>query len=297
MTDKSRMRQIFDGIVRSETADDAANALYKLFVVAGVAIAIVFVANVVGWFFTDKLGQWGDFFGGTLNPILTSLTFMGLIITIVLQQRELAQSREELARSATALENQIKSIDRQNFEATFFQMLALHNSIVGSMDLQFQSRTIAQGRDCFKRFFDDLAKNYSKQKVNLSVDQATKEAWDEIWTARQQDLGHYFRYLYNIIRFVDESASEENNTASSVLESRGGDARNSISHLAAQRYMKLLRAILSNYELLILFYNSRTERGAKFAKYADKYFLFDNIPVNMLLDKTHKDWIRVQEMN
>jgi hypothetical protein len=35
------------------------------------------------------MGEWGDFFGGVLNPLLTFLTFMGLLITIILQQQEL----------------------------------------------------------------------------------------------------------------------------------------------------------------------------------------------------------------
>ncbi len=44
-------------------------------------------------------GQFGDFVGGTINPILTFLTFLALVFTVVLQTRQLEHSREELLRS------------------------------------------------------------------------------------------------------------------------------------------------------------------------------------------------------
>ena len=59
----------------------------------------------------SERGQWGDFFGGTLNPTLTFLTVVGLIYTIILQKnelglsrRELELTREEVAKSAIALD-------------------------------------------------------------------------------------------------------------------------------------------------------------------------------------------------
>ena len=48
----------------------------------------------------ESLGQMGDFFGGTLNPILAFLSFCLLLITIKLQSKELKNSTEELAKSS-----------------------------------------------------------------------------------------------------------------------------------------------------------------------------------------------------
>ena len=50
----------------------------------------------------NHIGALGDFFGGTLNPILTFLTFVGLLITIVLQQAELSEARKEFKKSANS---------------------------------------------------------------------------------------------------------------------------------------------------------------------------------------------------
>ncbi|GEP10257.1 hypothetical protein MGN01_21020 [Methylobacterium gnaphalii] len=44
-----------------------------------------------------RLGQVGDFFGGVLNPLLTFLTFIGVLATIFLQREELKETREEVS--------------------------------------------------------------------------------------------------------------------------------------------------------------------------------------------------------
>lgn len=60
-----------------------------------------------------NFGTFGDFFGGMLNPILTFLTFMGLLITIVLQQKELRLTRKELKESSLALTEQSLTLAEQ----------------------------------------------------------------------------------------------------------------------------------------------------------------------------------------
>ncbi len=72
-------------------------------------------------------GQFGDFIGGTTNPILAFLTFIGLLLTIILQGKQLENSnrqialstneleltRKELARAAQAQERAEKELGRQ----------------------------------------------------------------------------------------------------------------------------------------------------------------------------------------
>lgn len=135
--------------------------LYKVFVGAFFVIASIFMIEIlsiiIGNFIEIEknekvttmgiddvvgiLGPIGDFFGGMLNPILSFCTFMALLMTIVLQQKELSLTRKELSEtqkatrdSARALEEQSKSIKLQNFENTFFKMLDLHNKIVDKFD-------------------------------------------------------------------------------------------------------------------------------------------------------------------
>lgn len=69
--------------------------------VALVAYVVLLLGYRWGWPPTDVeaaaiWGQWGDFVGGILNPLLGVLTFSGLLMTIVLQREELEISRNEL---------------------------------------------------------------------------------------------------------------------------------------------------------------------------------------------------------
>ncbi|MEW8071926.1 MAG: hypothetical protein AB2725_03710 [Candidatus Thiodiazotropha endolucinida] len=47
-------------------------------------------------------GVFGDFIGGLLNPVFSFLALVALLLTIVLQSKELEQSRKELKRTAEA---------------------------------------------------------------------------------------------------------------------------------------------------------------------------------------------------
>jgi len=103
---------IFIDII-GDNDDKTSNNLFRLFKLAIYITIIVFFINI---FFNDfnKMGEWGDFFGGVLNPLLTFLTFMGLLITIILQQKELQQSRKEF-------KGQKESLENQEFDNKFFQ--------------------------------------------------------------------------------------------------------------------------------------------------------------------------------
>jgi len=49
------------------------------------------------------LGQLGDYFGGTLNPILSFSGFLVLLVTVVLQRRQLEEGSRQLAQSTRAI--------------------------------------------------------------------------------------------------------------------------------------------------------------------------------------------------
>jgi len=266
--DKTIYRQFLNII--GGTSDITTKGLYGLFKIALLAIIFVFIVNLfsIG---TSSFGEWGDFFGGVLNPVLTFLTFMGLLITIVIQQTELKEARKEFKRSADALQDQNKNMKKQNFENTFFQMLSLHNDIVNSIDLiKKEDNTLTTGRDCIKVFYTRLAREYrsTKKKGNgkYSETEIVDLSYKLFWKDHQTELGHYFRYLFNIIRFIEESDYSDG------------------------LYIKLIRAQLSDQELLLLFYNALTEQGKSFKPYVYDFSIFDNLPKIKLLDKSHESW-------
>ena len=117
--------------------------LIVIFVAAITTIIIVFVFYFDNFGLTlstnskTDWGVFGDFVGGTLNPLLSFLGLIALLFTIALQSKELALSkeelkltREELARSASAQEEINKTQARQQFENTFFALLDQHNKLL-----------------------------------------------------------------------------------------------------------------------------------------------------------------------
>lgn len=94
--------------------DKTSRRMFRLFQAAIYAASIILVFNISSIFSKgSSYGTFGDFFGGMLNPILTFLTFMGLLMTIILQQKELRLTRSELKESSLALADQAKSLKHQ----------------------------------------------------------------------------------------------------------------------------------------------------------------------------------------
>ena len=77
--------------------------------------------------------NFGDFMGGTLNPILAALSLFGLLFTIYYQNKELEETRKELKKSVQAQQEQSESLKLQNeatklqmFENTFFNLIDIY---------------------------------------------------------------------------------------------------------------------------------------------------------------------------
>jgi hypothetical protein len=104
--------------------------LNSLAVTALILIPVVLVAGSYAYFFghinnrslsgnPEQWGQFGDFFGGTLNPVYALLAFIGVLITIHLQskQLELAEKRaliEEVQRLIFNVSMEIDSLLKQS---------------------------------------------------------------------------------------------------------------------------------------------------------------------------------------
>ncbi|KQV94612.1 hypothetical protein ASC87_26050 [Rhizobacter sp. Root1221] len=266
MTPSQKLYRAFRSLVAPRRRNSI-RSLYRLFQVAVATLAVVLVANLfaIG---KSSFGEWGDFFGGVLNPLFTLLTFTGVLITIVLQQTELRESRVEMRRSADALHEQNKSMQRQNFEATFFQMLAVHTSLVNAIDLVDEHNRITRGRDCFSVFYTRFNKIYreqaSKENGKYTDERVLKRSYQIFWKVHQVELGHYFRYLYNIVRYVKEAPFVDG------------------------PYIRLIRAQLSDQETLLLFYNCiASQHGSRFKALAEDFALLDNMPQIRALKESH----------
>lgn len=119
--------------------------LQKTWVLGGIGFSIIFFAALAyilrfGWFPLGKheeWGQFGDFLGGTTNPILAFLTFIGVLWTIGL-------NHEELAKAATAEEEDRKSKKKEDIQRIITAITAKIDTLLAS-NVEYYPIIIAEG--------------------------------------------------------------------------------------------------------------------------------------------------------
>lgn len=245
-------------------------AILFILIAAGIVIPMCYTEP-------GSAGEFGDMFGA-VNAAFSGLAFLGVIVAILLQKRELSlqrkeleQTREELAGQREQLRLQNATFRQQAFETAFFSMITLHHRIVSDVTSGVDHNRRA-GRDSFVwfhyRLFALLA-DKEKSRGRGPVADVAEEAYALFYAEYQSDLGHYFRNLYNIVKFVDRSDI--------------GDR---------QFYTNLVRAQLSSDELLLLFYNCTVGGGRdKFKPLVERYVLLKHMPLGDLHSYRHHKWI------
>lgn len=258
---------------------------------------------------SDKVAQFGDFVGGFIGSIWALAGVVLFYVALTEQRTDFATNREVLSAQTEALKQQIrefelqreelsetrkvfiiqsKTLKVQQFESTFFNLLNLHHQIVNSIDLvsyekkpatknvpiakyieqmnESGDRIITTGRDTFVKFRKGLENEYKKTIESDSENDEfyiINKAYINYYLRHQSDLGHYFRNLYHIFKFINNSNISDKS-----------------------RYTSLVRAQLSNDELVLLFYNSISENGKdEFKPLIEKYHLLKNLNQTSLIRK------------
>lgn len=278
-----------------------------ILVAVGVGIGLYGVYMTLGPAYS--LDEIGEFVGGTAGSLwaLAGLffiyaAFVGQQEELVYQRVELRSTREELQFQRDDLAEQQRlqneQARKQIFESTFFQLLRLHSDIVHriryeEVDIEFVDGARPQsdrlsGREAFRSFYGRYDQSYRNWTNVITtrpeyehassdprdieredLDQAIIQSYDEFYVDVQSDLGHYFRNLYHMVKFVDSSSAS--------LEER-------------ESYMSFIKAQLSSYELLLLFYKGLSNYGrGNFMPLIVKYALLENMPTERLIDGRHSE--------
>jgi hypothetical protein len=265
---ENHWRSIKAGI-KSDRPMDVGKALTKAFLTVVAILAILPQVDSEGdWQFRvfallfSPSNEIGDTFAGVAGV----LAFLWIIVTVWLQSEELAEQRKELKRQADEFNAMNTNLRSQQFETTFFELLRTHSEIVGGLDVvkKDSKDKLAEGRDCFVFYYRELNKVYREKLKKHDEGIALFYAYKDFWNRRGNDLGHYFRFLYNCFRVLEDE-----------------------KEFSKPRHAKLLRAQLSDAELLLLFYNCVSLKGEPFQTYASKFELFDNLPTLKLLNHSH----------
>jgi hypothetical protein len=247
----------------------------------------------------ESVGEFGEMFG-SLDSLFAGLAFAGLIIAIayqrlelqtqreelILQRKELHTSNIELEKQREQLESQSKTLIKQSFENSFFNILELHNSIlqeiiynsnkgrhaISSLNNNISAyynreslftTEVTNLRFQFEQEHNHLPNDNEMEKIEFKVLQGI---FSNLLESHMNIIGHYFRNLYHLVRYVDN--------ADHYVENK-------------YDYIKIIRAQLSSDELCLLFYNCLTEKGKKFKSLVEDYSLLKNMDENLLCSKEH----------
>lgn len=223
-------------------------------VVVAAVVLLVYAANFFGKLSGDPAawGQFGDYVGGLLNPTFSLLALLALLATLGLQLRELRMSVRELRNSAEALRRQNETLHQQTFEGTFFQLLRFHSDVTSTVEFENMG---LRGRSALRYLLKDLETQLNEFEAKTDYEKFVLQ-YDYFYRDHQEQLGHYFRLLYNIVKLIHRTEG-----------------------IDRQLYVDLVRAQLSSHELTWLFYNCLSEWGRdKFKPLVEEYAMLKSLP-------------------
>ena len=206
-------------------------------------------------------GSAGDMFGA-LTSFFTGLAFVGLIITMLmqnedlrLQRKELAATREELKGQREQLEVQNSFIAQQNFESAFFNIIKNWNNLINGLSTDYNG-VKSSGRETFERLFRNFHIDIDKKGANVNSGEIIK-SYHLFYSKNENTIGSYYRLLYSIMSLTENSSVEDK-----------------------RLYFNLIRAQLSSSELWLLILFGLSIHGRDSVKpYIEKYDLLKHLPI------------------
>lgn len=249
------------------------NRLLWILGVAAVAAFLIVLGLYISYFknlsVTNDSATWGtfgDYLGGTLNPIFSFLALIGLLYTIHQQAQEMQATREELKQAAEQQRQQVEQQSRQSeifnlqqFESTFFSLLEQHNKVVERIEVE--------------SIYEELHNIYNKKIDQITTRKPSEELSNShaIKSINQHyELKSYFNLLFQILKFISISLSknsESNNSEDLKITIKDFDADNKrskekLSHEyinpQERMYSDILRSFIPNIILKLLALNCLT---------------------------------------
>lgn len=240
-----------------------------------------------------EAGQFGDMFGA-ITAVIGSLTFIFLIYSINLQRQELELARDEYKLGLAEMKEQnatsklLQETTRiQRIETTFFNLIQLyqnkeifsieeervniHHSGFGERDQnEFENLRKIKGKD-YRTYY-----MYNDENDQFLVDRYNKRT-------KIPNAERFYPLVMNIITFLKES---------------------DLTHANKQVLMNTFLSLLSQQELLILFYYMRFNRdyNSKYVNqevfdFAQQVKLFHNLDLAQFPHNSYNDLFRMIRRN
>ena len=132
--------------------------------------------------------------------------------------------------------------------------------------------------------YEKLNNPQNQEKLKTPLGKAQLAYWS-VFDKYHNQLGHYFRHLYHILKFVEVNQIDEINQIEK-------DSKNYIENIESikkkyLRYVNFIQAQMSSGELLILFYNGLCFVEMK--KLIHEFNFLENLALEDLISSNHRD--------
>lgn len=223
----------------------------------------------------------GDSIGGITAP------FVGVLAVIATFLAFWAQYKYN--------QKQLEFTIKEQFNHAFYEMLGIHESITNSLrlesteirrtfererDIPIDTVEVKTGREVFAYMYENLVVYEdetngmfscpnSKQYIGLKGLFCAKQGKAyPIYESNKSviSLDHYFRQLYSIFKMIKDNKD--------------------IDEQSKYEYSRIVRSTLSQYELILLFYNCLSSNGSeKFKPLVEDYSILKNLRKDLLADQ------------
>ncbi|VTX70133.1 putative phage abortive infection protein [Neisseria sicca] len=259
-------------------------------------------------------GTFGDYLGGTLNPIISFLALIGLLYTIHQQAQEMQATREELEQAAEQQRRQSKIFNLQQFESTFFSLLEQHNKIIETLVKNVDEiNKYNQTHDSKDSFINEIYEKYSEiYQSNVCDNQIKINLYIANNIQQNLELKRYFIVLFQILKLISLNLSKDTygNTNNKIsIEDYVADdekSREKISNLyinpQEKIYSNILRSFIPNEILKLIALNCLSLNSKTFNNFQgllNRYNFLEHLQLGMQLGmkdtvlpvKHHDDFI------
>lgn len=259
-------------------------------------------------------GTFGDYLGGTLNPIISFLALIGLLYTIHQQAQEMQATREELEQAAEQQRRQSEIFNLQQFESTFFSLLEQHNKIIETLVKNVDEiNKYNQTHDSKDSFINEIYEKYSEiYQSNVCDNQIKINLYIANNIQQNLELKRYFIVLFQILKLISLNLSKDTygNTNNKIsIEDYVADdekSREKISNLyinpQEKIYINILRSFIPNEILKLIALNCLSLNSKTFNNFQgllNRYNFLEHLQLGMQLGmkdtvlpvKHHDDFI------
>lgn len=205
-------------------------------------------------------GQVGDTIGGIMGPFVAIAAAILTFLAFWVQYKANEQQRQDIA--------------LERFESNLFQLIQIQEEITNNLSFtpidgaDRLYNCVFHGRQVFEVLYKK--KGFEEYGIEGCIRNRGIKSYEE--DSEVNVLDHYFRHLYRVFKYIDETPMFVNDKKKKY------------------EYACIMRASLSQYELIMLFYNCLSSNGReKFKPLIEKYAIFNNLRVELLATKKEQD--------